>query len=193
MKKKEVKTLTIELELEHKEITTREIPYPTDLPFTMATDVAFEILNKFGASAMAIYLTILKHRNIKNNKCFPSIALIAKESGLSEKTVKRVLTDLNDNDYLIINSGMRGISSNYYFPHEWFYQYFQEDVNQRKASRRKGKEKSITETRKTKADLEEELRKTNEKLTEANRTIKYYHDKEIETSNNIGNYKGDVF
>lgn len=180
MKKREEKFLEIELKVEKDTFITKEIPYPNNLPFTMATDVSFKILKELGASAMGVYLSILKHRNVKNNQCFPSIATIAEESGLNEKTVKRALTKLCDNQFLIINSGMRGIASNYYFPQEWFYKYFNQDIRQKKASRRKGKKTSITEERKTKADLIAELEKTQEALAKAEKKISKYQRAEQE-------------
>lgn len=159
---KESKTIEIEVELAHGYFEKREIPIELG-SFTAATDVAFEILKAFGKNSktcFAIYLVLLKHRNMKNNKCFPSIATIAEEANMGLRTVKDALNSLTSEGYLSINSGMRGISNNYYFPKEWFYKYFEDDINQKLASRRNGVMKS---ERKLKAEKE---------LDEANNIIK---------------------
>lgn len=73
------------------------------------------------ASCMALYTVLLSHRNTDNNKCFPSIALLARELNSSSSTVKRWLGRLADCGAIIINSGKQGVSSTYFFPLERFY------------------------------------------------------------------------
>ena len=165
---KESKTMEIELELAHGYFETREIPIELG-SFTAATEVAFEILQAFGKNSktcFAVYLVLLKHRNMKNNKCFPSIATIAEETNIGIRTVKDTLNTLSSSGYLSINSGMRGISNNYYFPKEWFYKYFEDDINQNMASRRKSVMKS---ERKLKA--EKELETANDKIKDMKKEI----------------------
>ena len=105
--------------------------------FVKTTDVAFEILSKFGGNVMGVYLVILKHRNRVTNKCFPSIATISAESNIGDKTVKKIIGQLYDNGYLNINSGTRGTANNYYFPKESFYDDFDNDTDQLCAKRKK--------------------------------------------------------
>lgn len=155
---KQEKTLEIELEVEHGVILTETIPVP-NCQFTMASEVAFDILKELNGNCMGVYLTLLSHRNMRNNKCFPSIKRLNEKTGLSEKTIKRILTELYNAGYIIINSGYKGTNSNYYFPKEWFYTYFAKDINQRKAQRRKG---VISEVRETK--LQKENRELKEKV-----------------------------
>lgn len=154
--------LEIEVEVSHGKFETRYIPM--EAKFTMATDVAFDVLLDLGRSAFAIYLVILKHRNLTTNKCFPSYTTIKKESGCGLSNIKETLNKLEEAGYLIINSGMRGIANNYYFPQEWFYAYFEDDINQRLA-KRKDKIQVITEQRETKVEKENKaLSKENEEL-----------------------------
>lgn len=154
--------LEIEVEVSHGKFETRYIPM--EAKFTMATDVAFDVLLDLGRSAFAIYLVILKHRNLTTNRCFPSYATIKKESGCGLSNIKETLNKLEEVGYLIINSGMRGIANNYYFPQEWFYAYFEDDINQRLA-KRKDKIQVITEQRETKVEKENKaLSKENEEL-----------------------------
>lgn len=163
--------LEIEVEVSHGKFETRYIPM--EAKFTMATDVAFDVLLDLGRSAFAIYLVILKHRNLTTNKCFPSYATIKKESGCGLSNIKETLNKLEEAGYLIINSGMRGIANNYYFPQEWFYAYFDDDINQRLAKRR---DKVIAEKRETKVEkenkeLKKEVQELRRQLIEANKHI----------------------
>lgn len=160
---KQEKTLEIELEVEHGVILTETIPVP-NCQFTMASEVAFDILKELNGNCMRVYLTLLSHRNMRNNKCFPSIKRLNEKTGLSEKTIKRILTELYNAGYIVINSGYKGTNSNYYFPQEWFYAYFEDDINQRLA-KRKDKTQVITEQRETKVEKENKaLSKENEEL-----------------------------
>ena len=154
--------LEIEVEVSHGEFEIRHIPMETT--FTMATDTAFNVLTDLGKSAFAIYMVILKHRNMRTNRCFPSYSTISKESGCGLSNIKVTLNKLEEAGYLSINSGMRGIANNYYFPQEWFYAYFDDDINQRLA-KRKDKAQVITEQRETKVKKENKaLSKENEEL-----------------------------
>lgn len=156
--------IAIHLSKEKDELTYKNVEVETP-QFIMTTDVAFNILkNKnLKKSCFQIYLTILKHRNMKTNECFPSIETICRESGLYNQAVKDGINQLEEHGYLSINSGMRGISNNYYFPKEWFYPLFSEDFYQKNATRR---HKPLKDKRKTK------LEKENEELKEENIRLK---------------------
>lgn len=159
----ENKTMEIEVEVAPDTWITETVAVPT-LAFTMATDVAFEILSGFegrGKTNFAVYMTLLKHRNSKNNKCFPSIETIADKIVTSDKTVKRALDELEKAGYIKIDSGMRGISNNYYFPKEWFYDLFEKDYKQIKANRRRNVMKS---DRRLKAEKERDEAKAREAI-----------------------------
>lgn len=163
--------LEIEVEVSHGEFEIRYIPMETT--FTMATDTAFNVLTDLGKSAFAIYMVILKHRNIRTNRCFPSYSTISEESGCGLSNIKVTLNKLEEAGYLSINSGMRGIANNYYFPQEWFYAYFDDDINQRLAKRR---DKVVAEKRETKVEkenkeLKKEVQELRIQLTEANKHI----------------------
>lgn len=164
------KILEIEVEVEHGVVVTKKISAP-NLQFTMASEIAFNILRELNGNNMGVYLTLLKHRNMKNNKCYPSIKKISEETKLSEKTIKRILTNLHKSGYIIINSGYKGTNSNYYFPKEWFYSYFEKDINQRKAQRRKGVISEVRETKiqKENRELKEKVRKYERILTKKER------------------------
>lgn len=145
-----------------EEVTFTEIEVETPA-FTMATDTSFNILQEkgLGATSLAVYLTILKHRNMKTNKCFPSIATISKESGFSIPSTKKIIKRLEESGYLSINSGYKGTSNNYYFPKEWFYEIFKNDFFQQNASRRQApiQEKRETKIEKENRELKEQLAK----------------------------------
>ena len=172
---KEGKSMEIEIEIAPDTWITETVAVPT-LAFTMATDVAFEILSGFegrGKTNFAVYMVLLKHRNSTNNKCFPSIETIANKIVASDKTVKRALDELEKAGYIKIDSGMRGISNNYYFPKEWFYDLFKKDYKQIKANRRRNVMKS---DRRLKAEKERDEAKAREaikdrKITELERKL----------------------
>lgn len=180
--------MEIEVELAHGYIEAREIPVELG-SFTAATDVAFEILQSFegsGKTYFAVYLVLLKHRNMKNNKCFPSIKTIADETKIGVRTIKEALDALSNNGYLSINSGMRGIANNYYFPKEWFYKYFEDDINQRLASRRKSPLKS---DRVLKA--EKKLEEANKKIAELESALTKVRDRDIDLAMKANGYSID--
>lgn len=158
----ERKTMEIEVEVAPDDWLTQTVVVP-NIPFTMATDVAFEILTAFEGRSktnFAVYMTLLKHRNSRNNKCFPSIETIANKISTSTKSVKRAIDELETAGYIKIDSGMRGISNNYYFPKEWFYDLFSDDYKQIKANRRK---KVMKSDRMLKAEKELAASKQREK------------------------------
>lgn len=160
---KEDKTMEIEIEVAPDTWVTETVAVPS-IAFTMATEVAFEILSGFegrGKTNFAVYMVLLKHRNSTNNKCFPSIETIANKIVASDKTVKRALDELERAGYIKIDSGMRGISNNYYFPKEWFYDLFEKDYKQIKANRRRNVMKS---DRRLKAEKERDEAKAREAI-----------------------------
>lgn len=160
---KEGKTMEIEIEVAPDTWITETVTVPS-VAFTMATDVAFEILSGFegrGKTNFAVYMVLLKHRNSTNNKCFPSIETVANKIVVSDKTVKRALDELEKAGYIKIDSGMRGISNNYYFPKEWFYDLFKKDYKQIKANRRRNVMKS---DRRLKAEKERDEAKAREAI-----------------------------
>lgn len=160
---KEGKSMEIEIEVAPNTWITETVTVPS-IAFTMATDVAFEILSGFegrGKTNFAVYMVLLKHRNSTNNKSFPSIETIANKIVASDKTVKRALDELEKAGYIKIDSGMRGISNNYYFPKEWFYDLFKKDYKQIKANRRRNVMKS---DRRLKAEKERDEAKAREAI-----------------------------
>lgn len=108
------------------------------VPFVkLHENVIIGILEKTDHLCLATYVVILKHRNTKTNKCFPSILTISGILKVSDSTVKRAIKKLEDNDFLIINSGTRGVSNNYYFPQEPFFKEWEDDYDQMFANRKK--------------------------------------------------------
>lgn len=83
------------------------------------------IISATSPQTAMLYLIILSHHNVKNNQCFPSISLLAKEMNLSDRTIQRMINELCALDVLIVNSGKQGVANNYYFPREDF---FKDDV-----------------------------------------------------------------
>lgn len=80
-----------------------------------------QIIHEYDLQTAMCYLIILSHRNKQTDKCFPSINVIAKECGVSERSVKGYLKKLYEGGFLIIDSGRQGVSNEYYFPKEKFY------------------------------------------------------------------------
>ena len=89
--------------------------------------IRYECICECGASAYIVYITILSHKNSKDQFSFPSITTIAKESGISKRQVSRYINELSEKGYLIIDSGQQGLSNKYYFPKESFYVKFSEN------------------------------------------------------------------
>lgn len=80
-----------------------------------------EIINKTDPQTAMLYIIILSHRNSLTNKCYPSISLLAREMGMADRTVSRMIKKLVEEGFLIVNSGRQGISSDYFFPREDWY------------------------------------------------------------------------
>lgn len=162
------KKLTIEVELTHGYITEQEVE--VDIPaYTMASKVAFDVMRELKGNCFGVYMTLLSHRNMKNNQCFPSRETIMKETGLSEGTVKDCLTKLHKAGYIIINSGYFGCSNNYYFPKEWFYDLFAEDINQIMAKRKTGGQSALKADRETKKD--KKIKEQNQEIMELKKEL----------------------
>lgn len=77
-----------------------------------------EIINKTDPQTAMLYILILSHRNRLTNKCFPSISLLAREMGMADRSISRMIKRLMEEGFIIVNSGRQGISSDYYFPRE---------------------------------------------------------------------------
>lgn len=159
--------LEIEVEVEPDVFETREMPNSCG-NYLMLSEVPDEILSfgEKGRMPYIVYIYLLRCRNRRNNQCFPSIATISKNTHCSVRGVKSAITFLETNKFLIINSGYKGTSNNYYFPKEWFYEYFADDYKQDKACRRR---KPLSEKRETKEEkkireLEEEVRELRQRL-----------------------------
>ena len=87
--------------------------------FTKADNLLIrEIINKADPQTAMLYILILSHRNRVTNKCFPSISLLAREMGMADRTISRMINKLIEDGFLIVNSGRQGISSDYFFPRE---------------------------------------------------------------------------
>lgn len=86
-----------------------------------SNEVIRKICYECDSSCLALYIMLLSHRNTVTNKCYPSMALLAKELNTSSSTIKRRLKKLSDKGFIIINSGEKGIANTYFFPREDFY------------------------------------------------------------------------
>lgn len=162
------KKLTIEVELTHGYITEQEVE--VDIPsYTMASEVAFDVMRELKGNCFGVYMTLLSHRNMKNNQCFPSRETIMEETGLSEGTVKECISKLHKSGYIIINSGYFGCSNNYYFPKEWFYDLFAEDIKQTMARRKTGSKSALKVDRETKKD--KTIKEQNKEIAELKREL----------------------
>ena len=167
----QIGTTKISVEVDYGEFEEREIPIENQA-FVAITDTALKLMtmyDKRGKSAFCIYCCLLSHRNRTNNKCFPSISTIVKETKTSDKRIKEILNLLEQDGYLLINTGGRNKSNNYYFPKEWFFKYFKDDIRQANAKRNRGVKAAINsdaEYRKTKKQLIEENKELVEKVNE---------------------------
>lgn len=95
-----------------------------------------EIIHKSNMQTAMLYLIILSHRRTKDNECFPSIELLSKECGVSKSTIKIMINNLHDMGAIEINSGRQGVSNNYYFPAEDFYENFNDPTEKQYHARR---------------------------------------------------------
>lgn len=118
-----------------------------DSSFTKVyASVMDEILSETDSVCLATYIAILRHRNTKTNKCFPSIPTISDIVHVSDRTVKRKIEELYNKGFLIINSGKQGVSNNYYFPKESFFEDWNDNAEQLLAYRRKNTFKKKSES-----------------------------------------------
>lgn len=90
--------------------------------FSMSSnEVQRRIMNQYDMQCAMLYVVLVSHRNGQSGNCFPSIEVLAKECGVSVRSVKGYIAKLYDGGYILIDSGKQGVSSNYYFPMEQFY------------------------------------------------------------------------
>lgn len=76
-----------------------------------------------GPGAACLYILLLSHRNTKTNQCFPSREVLSREmGGISVRQVATYIKRLSDFGAIKVNSGEKGLTSNYYFPLEEFYE-----------------------------------------------------------------------
>ena len=90
--------------------------------FTISNNrLRMTIATEIGPLAALLYTQILSHRNRKTDKCFPSIPVLSKETGISERKISDLIGDLCEGGYLIVRSGGRHYANTYWFPCEpWF-------------------------------------------------------------------------
>ena len=118
--------------------------------FTECTyDVGFQVLKELGTSCYSVYMALLSYRNTLRNDCHPSVKRIHEDFNISESTINRCINKLYKEGYIDINSGYKGVASNYYFPKEYWYESWNQDFYQSRAQRNKGKSSAIKEERPT--------------------------------------------
>ena len=90
--------------------------------FTISNNkLRMTIATEISPLAALLYTQILSHRNRKTNKCFPSISVLSKETGISERKISDLIGDLCEGGFLIVRSGGRHYANTYWFPCEpWF-------------------------------------------------------------------------
>lgn len=79
------------------------------------------ITRDLGGLAYTLYMTLLSHRNTDTGECFPSAQLLASEIGKTRQYVFKLLSQLEELNYIEIDSGNSKESNHYYFPGEDFY------------------------------------------------------------------------
>ena len=92
------------------------------LPFIMIRkDIAKslgDIFQQKSSDRIVVYMNLLGRVNNKTKYCFPSISRIVKDTKLSERTVNRVLNDLEAYGFILRKKGKSGTSNKYWFPLE---------------------------------------------------------------------------
>lgn len=85
------------------------------------------LITKAGPLYWVVYESILSHNHLakKTNSelpnCFPSVDLVAYESGLSKRKTIEIISELEKRGYLLIQKGASHTPNNYYFPCEPFF------------------------------------------------------------------------
>lgn len=182
-KNNEPSQLEIEVEVEEGIYESRKIP-SSNGNYLMLSDIAKELLKykEKGRVPYIVYVYLLSCRNRRNNQCFPSIATICNNLYMTKNTVKSAITFLEDNGFIIINSGHSGLANNYYFPKEYFYEYFKDDIKQTNANRVIRKE-----TKKTIEQLEKEKKKHQNKIVDINKQIDNKKKKNMPIKDKLSN------
>ena len=90
--------------------------------------IRITIATEISPTAALLYETILSHRNLKSNRCFPTINVLHKESGISERKISDLLKQLSTKGYIIIISGGSHYANQFYFPFEYFFNTFDNDL-----------------------------------------------------------------
>lgn len=181
-------TMEIQVEVERGVFETRTMPKSYG-NYLMLSDVSDEILKAGvgGRIPYIVYIYLLKCRNRTTNQCFPSLENISKNIYANIKSVKLALEYLVQKGFIVINSGYKGICNNYYFPKEWFYSYFEDDIKQKMATRRKHvvkekrgtkQEKELKELKEKVAELENENAKLKNNVLQKEEKTKCKHDDE---------------
>lgn len=63
-----------------------------------------------------VMLVILNFMNSNTRRCYPSIEKISRLAGVSDSTVKTVIKELKQDEWIVVDSGMaKGDSNNYFF------------------------------------------------------------------------------
>lgn len=92
------------------------------LPFIMIRkDIAESLANIFqqkSTDRIVVYMNLLGRVNNRTKYCFPSIARIVKDTKLSERTINRILNDLEAYGFILRKKGKSGTSNKYWFPLE---------------------------------------------------------------------------
>lgn len=84
-------------------------------------EVQRRIMNQYDMQCAMLYVVLVSHRNSQSGACFPSIEVLARECGVSTRSIKGYIAKLHKGGYILIDSGRNGVSSNYFFPMESFY------------------------------------------------------------------------
>ena len=87
--------------------------------FTISNNkIRMSIATEIGPTAALLYVQLYSHKNRTSGKCFPSIEVLSKETGISERKVSELIGELCEAGYIIVRSGGRHFANTYWFPYE---------------------------------------------------------------------------
>ncbi len=87
--------------------------------------------------AYALYILLLSHYNDKTGQTFATTSLLSKETKWGVKKVSRLITELYNAGFIIVNSGANHKASNFWFPFEPYFD--PKDKEMLQARKRSGK------------------------------------------------------
>lgn len=89
------------------------------------------IVANTGYKELITYIRLLAHYNFKRKECFPTIETLCFETGLKRTSISYAIQSLIINGFLIVAQGGNKKANNFYFPCEYFFNPYDEEMTKK--------------------------------------------------------------